>query len=250
MIDKGKIKYGICFAVGIMVVFASCRKTTNITNNYPTSHKPAFTVQGLTDTVISLCRPVATSSFTVHFEDSVSEQVSLELSGLPAGITIPSPWAQAGYPTFKSIIPFAERDTLHPALPGIYPLTLTCKGQTAASRQFKYNLTVQQDPLYTDFIAGTFSSCSTSVASTLFTSNVINDSLVHNKVTISNFANTGQSVAAVVYPSGTSIYYVAIPYQNTDTFTFVGSGTFNTANSRLFTLSMKINGKSRNVTFK
>lgn len=241
----------VLFIAIAFAFLASCKKVTNITNNYPTSHKPAFTVQGLTDLTMSLGHPSAVSSFVVTFEDSVSEKVNLEVSGLPAGVTVPFPWVQSGYPTFASQIGLAEGDTLHPALPGTYPLTLSCKGVVSGTRLFKFNLTVEQNPLYTGFISGNYSNCTISSASApVFSSTVQDDSFIHNRITITNFANTGLTVVGAVYTNGTEIYNICIPRQTVDTFTFVGSGTFNTSTTRQFYLNMKINNQTKTLNFK
>ena len=215
-----------------LLLYCACNKITNITNNLPPNHRPAFTIQGLGDTSLSLKNRDCSVSFAVQFEDSVQERVSLSLSAMPAGIKAAKGWVNAGYATFNSQILFYENDSLHPAAPGTYPVTLTATGATTGTKTFSFNLTVKNDDLCTGAFTGAYTSCSNTVTGVSFYDSIYNDPQVNNIVWFSNFANSGKAVMGIF---DCQLGAINIPYQVIDSIPLSG-----TASSFSVTLPYKL----------
>jgi len=130
----------------IMIWMSSCTKTKTTTNNYsilPVNAQPAFAINGITDlTFINNFEVVATMPLTVQYLDSTQQNVSLSLSGMPAGITLDTTWIHNGFPTFSTTLSLADTVISGGTVPGKYPLTLTASTPSGEQKTFTFNLTV------------------------------------------------------------------------------------------------------------
>ncbi len=229
----------------LLLCVSACRKIVNTANNLAASHSPAFTLQGLGDTSLSLKNQHGSVSFQIRFEDSVQERVTLTLANVPAGIKVGDGWVNAGYPTFNSKIDFYESDSVPPPIPGTYPVTLKATGEITGTKTFDFNLVVKNDNLCTEPLIGAYPNCSIRATGVHYYDSVYNDSLVHNMIWFSNFANTGKTVMGIFDCNNHSI---TIPHQVVDNFTIYGGAGADTSQaSRKIGLEAFINGQKITV---
>ena len=84
----------------VLVLFAaSCQKKNDTINNYTVPSQPAFAVNGIND--VSLTNNLVSSaslSLAIQYLDSTQEDVTLAVTGLPAGISIDTTWVHRHIP--------------------------------------------------------------------------------------------------------------------------------------------------------
>jgi hypothetical protein len=232
-------------AVSLLSLFG-CSKTENITNNIPVYNYPGFTVQGITDVHILPDMYAVELPFSVSYHDSIQEKVELSLSELPEGIKINTNWLRSGYPTFYTSLSFFDTILLNPALPGTYPVTVTATGEKSGSKKYTFNIIVDDVAPITDSFIKVYPNCVVSGVTGSYADTLIKDPVVTNKVWFKNFANTGQSVAAI-FNGLPSVASITIPSQQINTYTFHGNGNANIT-THIFRVNATVNGSSRNIT--
>ncbi len=236
----------MCLAV---IAMGSCKKKSDNTTVTPVVPVlPTYTVDGIHDIVMSpsdMSMAILTMPITVQFQDSFQKQVTLSLSGVPAGIAIDTTWSTTGYPTFSTMLTFYDTATISAAV-GTYPLTLTATG-AAGTKTFTFNLKVLPANSCADYIPGAYSSCSRScISGPGYADSIYEDFSVKNKFWITNFYKTGQS-AYVYYNCLTHMLYM--PAQAINGVTYFGTGTASgsTSTNHHVVLNLSVGGTSCNV---
>ena len=201
--------------------FLSCTKKYNTTNNYyvtPAPAQPAFLVEGISN--ISLINDISTSAvlnITVQYEDSAQENVTLSVSGLPAGVVIDTGWVSRGIPTFSTVLTVYDTTALG-AVPGKYTLNLAATTASGKKKSYPFALTISTVP--TAFF-GKYAACSSTCTGTAYSDSVYADPTTANRVWFKNFGNTGNMVFGSFTSGGTLI----IPMQTSGGITYSGTST-------------------------
>jgi hypothetical protein len=209
----------------LCLFMAACTK-----NYYSASTLPAFTVSGIEAVTLqqgSLTE--AALSLTVKYEDSTQGNVTLSVSGLPAGVSLDTTQVMSGIPTFRTSLIFYDTSATAPAKPGTYPITITCTSATAAQKKFTFNMTVLPVQSVTANVVGKYNNCSSSCIGGVYTDSVYADTGVVNKIYFHNFMSTGQTVYAnvTVENQEPGEYLITIPQQTVNGYTFfTNEGTY------------------------
>lgn len=118
----------------LAVGLASCKPNRNdkaTTYNVSNVHDIELT-QGEQDSYL----------ITIGYVGPIQENVTLDVTGLPAGISYDfSTWA--GIPTFSSTITLRNNS----AEPGVYPCVLHTEGDKTGEKNYNFNVTVKTEPL-------------------------------------------------------------------------------------------------------
>lgn len=212
-----------CFLVLLCILFFSCHKTKTTTNNTtiivaPT--QPAFAINGLTDiTFTNNFFTTTTLNLTVQYLDSAQENVTLSLSGLPAGLALDTTWISSGIPTFSTRLSLFDTMLAGGAVPGSYPLKLTATTLSGKQKVYSFNLKIQPRP--TSFL-GKYDSCHLYCgAGGTYSDSVYADPSVANKIWFTNFENTGDHVYALLGSSAD----LSIPAQTVNGHNYSGGGS-------------------------
>ncbi len=200
----------------VVILFASCQKKNDTINNYTTPSQPAFAVNGIND--VSLTNNLVSSvamSLAIQYLDSTQEDVTLAVTGLPAGISIDTTWVHRGIPSFNTTLTI-EDTTGAGAAPGTYSVAVTATTPSGSMRSYPFNITIHGMP--TAFL-GKYNNCmSFCLPSGPYTDSLYADPSVPNKIWFSNFANSGTPVYALI----TGFEQIIIPAQ------VVGGNTIST----------------------
>ena len=182
----------------VIGAFASCLKKDNVVNNYTTagSVQPAFAVYGISDMLFVNDASYGNMlNLTVQYLDSVQENVTLSLAGMPPGITMDTTWINSGIPTFTTTLNLFDTNATG-VTPGSYPVTLTATTASGKKKNYPFNLKVAAMP--TGFL-GKYNTCTTSCGGVVnYSDSIYVDASVPNKVWFANFANTGSAVYALI----------------------------------------------------
>lgn len=134
------------------IILGSCTKNT--TQVLPGA--PAFVVNGLQDITIA---PGSTHTipFTIQYQDSTQQTVTVTVSGIPAGFenndyttsTKNGDILATGIPTFSASMSLTDSaKTIYPyptngvVATGTYPITITCTGSLSGAKTYTFNIKV------------------------------------------------------------------------------------------------------------
>ncbi len=223
-----------------------CTKTTNITNNVPVLTYPGFTVQGLTDITISRVNDYAAMAMSVVYHDSIQEKVTLEMSPMPDGIILDDNWTKSAYPTFSNQLNFLDTNTLNPAIPGTYPITLKATGLQSGTKTYTFNIIVNDIPSVTDTFIGIYPNCMIQQSGVNYSDTLVKDANITNKVWFKNFGNTGKAVAAI-FKLDQGIISIQVPPQTVLSSHFYGNGRLVTSGSTGYRLRLMMHIDSATV---
>ena len=211
--------------IALIVLFAlSCTKTKTTVNNYTvhaTNSLPAFAVNGITDITFTTDFNVTASlNLTVEHLDSAQENVTLSLSGLPAGVVMDTLWVHSGFPTYSTTLSLFDTGIVGGDVPGTYPLTLTAVTTSGKQKSFAFNLKV--NPMPTGFL-GKYNNCHSYCGTSMdYTDSVYMDPVIVNKIWFANYANSGYHVYGILTGQGGRL---TIPAQTIGGQIFTGDGT-------------------------
>ena len=229
----------------ITASFACCRKRDEVVNNYTTvgSAQPAFAINGINDvSFINDENYGEQLSLTVQYLDSAQENVTLGVTGLPAGIVYDTTWINSGIPTFSTILSFF--DTGACAAPGIYPVRLTATTTSGKTRSYPFNIKVQGMP--TEFL-GKYNTCSYYCSSASgYSDSIFADATVRNKVWFSNFGNTGNQIYALITPAQT----MTIPSQTVGGVTYSSTATTIQLSNHMISIQVHAGSSLCNLTMR
>jgi hypothetical protein len=212
----------LALTILFVCAFTGCYKNTYNTNNIPVEHQPAFIVQGLQDIDFVPFRGYNSLNLTIEYRDSIQERVNLELSPLPAGVSITDGWVKAGYPTFESQLTFIATDTLFPPAPGNYPITLKATGAITGTKRYTFYMNIADPDTCAKFLFRGFDSCVVVVGGgPAYADSIYQDKNIKNKVWFVNFANTNKLVAGIFMCDNNTLI---IPQQIIDGDTLSGMG--------------------------
>ena len=211
------------FIMSIFILgFSSCTKKYNTTNNYyttPASTAPSFLVEGISN--IAFTNDIFTAvtlNITVQYEDSAQQNVSLSVSGLPAGVVMDTTWQNRGIPTFTTTLTIYDTSAAG-ATPGTYTASLTAT--TSSGEQKTYPFTIKISSLPASFF-GSYTDCTTSCTpSTVYTDSMYADRTTGNKIWFTNFANSGNLVYGLISNGGA----LTIPVQMSGGIQYSGAST-------------------------
>ena len=180
-----------------VIAYAECEKSY-------TQARPDYIVNGIHDiSMVNNSLPTGSpTSLTLSISyDAQSyaaqEEVSLSLSGLPAGITMDTTWITKGYPTFTTTLNLYDTSAVG-VTPGTYTITLTTTGSSTGKKTFPFTLKVSNMPSCTAALVGYYGDCYSSCVGSYYTDSLYNDPVTPNKVWFSNFFHTGHAVYAVL----------------------------------------------------
>lgn len=206
------------------ILLSACTKKDYTINNTTTigPSMPSFIVNGLTGiTFTNNYATYTTLHLTVQYMDSAQENVTLAISGLPAGIGMDTTWQNTGIPTFSTDLTIF--DTLGPgAVPGNYTFTLTATTVSGGKKQFPVNLKVL--PMPTKFL-GKYNNCRLpcGMSTSVYSDSLYQDATTSNKIWFTNFGNTGSAAYGTIDFDGK----MTIPVQTIGGITYSGTGTIN-----------------------
>ncbi|MBS1688740.1 MAG: hypothetical protein JSS96_08445 [Bacteroidetes bacterium] len=169
------------------IALSSCTKDDN-KSNQPTTYR----IDNITDQQIGYSAgSVAYLQLSVGYVGPIQENVSLSLSGLPAGVTADTN-SHSGIPSYSTVFYLMNDGT---AKPGTYTVTLNCKGDKTGNKSYTFKIKVLPPPQCTSTVAGTWA-IGTDCLGNTFSDNIEVDPSTYNRIIFSNFADLSLSVYA------------------------------------------------------
>ncbi len=212
------MKKSLLFLTALVIGFASCKKDEN---NYYGPYTPPYHVEGVHDLTLQKRSNgfpgSAWLNFSVVYENSEQEKITLSLQGLPSGLHYMMD-DSSGYPSFSTYASFIDSS----AAVGDYTVKLVAKGSVSGKREFPFNVHVLPAPSCNAYIAATGFNSRTSCTTGSFMQNITVVAGSPNEVMFSNFDGSGNQVKAVVDcdNSSSSDGYFTIPQQTVNGITY------------------------------
>jgi len=200
-----------------------CEKTATTNNYIDNDHLQAFSLEGLHDFVLSTEVPIVNQYLTLRHTDSSQQRVHVYVSGLPDGITVDTTMLIDGYPTYTFTLSLNNRIDKIPAVIGVYEACLNVVGDVSGLKKFPFLINVTSPSSCTNDYTGLYYSCSADCNPGNFADTITADSLVPNKIWLSNFNNQGRSVYAFIQCADKLFTIPAQPFANDDSISGMGN---------------------------
>lgn len=232
--------YLFFFVLGFVLttVTISCKKKKDTEFNYA--------VNNVGDVSINSKEPKAVS-YEVKLLSGNQQTVALELSGLPAGITVdltPS----SGIASFYAVASYSVNSSVSP---GMYPFVLKAKTAGLADKEFKANVIVNTgSECGKDYVGMMEAKEECSVGKDEYLCTIELDASIKNRIRINNFYNGAASIT-VYADLDCANDRIIVPRQETAGYTISGSGKLVAGSGSLiapgFDLTYTISGPVSNT---
>jgi len=214
----------ILFLLTICAVGVSCTKSVKVPMSYTVENEKDTTPQNVYITATGK----AYVDLTVKFLSGTPDSVTLEVQGIPNGITV-SPQRSTGIPTYY----YKYIYTANNIAVGTYPISIVATAPGTATQVYNYNLIVIPADCASLFIGNlTGSNGCTSRSYTYPVTGV--SSGTTNVLTVNNFGGYGSNTSVNI-SLNCDIDSLYIPSQNIGNgITMQGSGTFTSSGMNVY----------------